>query len=160
MSESDTHIEAVIEIVGVIGNVFVPVTVGVDVLVGVVEGLTRGLLREEGMSGKFHAYEVAMEMAAAPRPLLETLGRRDRDLASQLRRAAASGVLNIAEGSGRWGKDRVQHSRIAAGSAAEAMAALGLARAWGLLDGRLIQGLETLPARVRAMPWRLAQGRR
>jgi len=40
------------------------------------------------MSEKFHAQEVAMEMATALRPVLEALARRDRDLESQLRRAA------------------------------------------------------------------------
>ena len=42
------------------------------------------------MSSTFHAHEVALEMAVALRPCLEALARHDRDLASQLRRAAAS----------------------------------------------------------------------
>ena len=118
-----------------------------------------GCGQEEEMSGKFHAHEVAMEMAASLRPVLEALARRDRDLESQLRRAAASVVLNLAEGSGRWGKDRIQHYRIAAGSAAEAKAVLGLARVWGYVEASLTGRPEALLARVQAMLWRLTQGR-
>ena len=111
------------------------------------------------MTNKFHAHEVALEMATALRPCLEALARHDRDLASQLRRAAASVVLNLAEGSGRWGKDRTQHYRIAAGSAAEVKAALGVARAWGFVDGAVAGQPEALLDRVLAMLWRLTQGR-
>ena len=111
------------------------------------------------MSETFHAHEVAMEMVTALRPCLETLARHDRDLASQLRRAAASVVLNIAEGSGRWGKDRIQHYRIAAGSAAEAKSALELARVWGFVGASMIQAPTALVVRVQAMLWRLTQGR-
>ena len=111
------------------------------------------------MSEKFHAHQVALEMAASLRPVLDALGRQDRDLASQLRRAAASVVLNIAEGSGRWGKDRVQHYRIAAGSAAEAKAALELAVVWGFIDGSIARAPEAFLTRVQAMLWRLTQGR-
>ena len=107
------------------------------------------------MSEQFHAHEVAMEMAVALRPVLEALARRDRDLESQLRRAAASVVLNIAEGSGRWGKDRIQHYRIATGSAAEAESALRLAKVWGFVDGSVAQAPEALLARVKSMLWRL-----
>ena len=111
------------------------------------------------MNGKFEAHEVALEMAVALRPVLEALRLHDRDLESQLRRAAASVVLNLAEGSGRWGKDRVQHYRIAAGSAAETMSALRLARAWGFVDEAVARGPEALLVRVQAMLWRLTQGR-
>jgi four helix bundle protein len=111
------------------------------------------------MTGKFHAREVAMEMAAALRPCLEALARRDRDLENQLRRAAASVVLNIAEGSGRWGKDRMQLYRIAAGSVAEAKSALELARVWGFVDESICRNPEALLVRVLAILWRLTQGR-
>ena len=68
-------------------------------------------------------------------------------------------MLNLAEGSGRWGKGRIQHYRIAAGSAAEAKAALELARVWGFVAAPLTRGPEALLLRVQAMLWRLTQGR-
>jgi len=111
------------------------------------------------MSQTFHTHEVALEMAAALRPVLEGLRRQDRDLEDQLRRAAASVVLNIAEGAGRWGKDRIQHYRIAAGSAGEVKAALGLARVWGYVGRDEGQKAEALLFRVQQMLWRLTQGR-
>ena len=110
------------------------------------------------MAGRFETQEVALEMAAQLRGPLEALGRHDRDLADQVRRAAASVVLNIAEGAGRRGKDRLQHYRIAAGSAGEIAVALRLAVAWGCLDPVRVQGVEALLARVQAMLWRLTHG--
>jgi four helix bundle protein len=100
------------------------------------------------------------ERDRALRPCLEALARRDRDLESHLRRAAASVVLNLAEGSGRLGKDRIQHYRVAAGSAAEAMAALELARVWGFVDSSAANTPEGLLVGVQAMLWRLTHGRR
>ena len=111
------------------------------------------------MAERFHAHEVAMEMAVAVRPALEALRRLDRDLENQMRRAAASVVLNIAEGARRIGKDRLQHYRIAAGSAAEVRSALGLARAWGYVDGAASEVVDALLDRVLAMLWRLTHGR-
>lgn len=110
------------------------------------------------MVRKFEAHEVAMEMATQLRPSLEALARHDRDLAGQLRRAAASVVLNIAEGAQRRGKDRLHHYRIAAGSAAETGSALRLAQAWGYLDHPASAVAEALLGRVQAMLWRLTHG--
>ena len=110
------------------------------------------------MTGKFQAYEIALEMVAALRPSLEALARKDRDLADQVRRAASSVVLNLAEGARRTGKDRQHFYRIAAGSAAEVRAALAVARAWGNLEP--VAGVEALLDRVLAMLWRLTHGRR
>ncbi|MBI4912293.1 MAG: four helix bundle protein [Acidobacteria bacterium] len=110
------------------------------------------------MDRKFEALEVAMEMAAALRPSLEALARRDRGLEDQVRRAAASVVLNIAEGAERRGKDRLQHYRIAAGSAAEVGAGLRLARVWGYVEGTACAEAEGLVVRVQQMLWRLTHG--
>ena len=110
------------------------------------------------MSQKFETLEVALEMAALLRSPLEALGRHDRDLEDQVRRAAASVVLNIAEGAGRRGRDRLQHYRIAAGSAGEVEVALRLARAWGYVASAEVQAVEPLLKRVLAMLWRLTHG--
>jgi four helix bundle protein len=54
-----------------------------------------GPLEEEA---QMKIYELALEMVASVYRLAELVQRRDRDLASQMRRAAASVVLNMAEG--------------------------------------------------------------
>ena len=111
------------------------------------------------MTNRFHAHDIAMEMATALRPGLGQIGRRDRDLEDQLRRAASSVVLNLAEGARRSGKDRLHFFRIAAGSAAEVRSGLGLARAWGYVDGAQFDAVEVLLDRVLAMLWRLTHAR-
>ncbi len=111
------------------------------------------------MAERFHAHDVAMEMATALRPALEALARRDRSLADQLRRSASSVVLNLAEGARRAGKDRLHFYRIAAGSAAETRSGLGLAGAWGYVDPTSLQQVKILLDRVLAMLWRLTHGR-
>ncbi len=110
------------------------------------------------MEYRFEAYEVALELVAALRPALDQLAKRDSDLANQMRRAAASVVLNLAEGARRSGRDRLHLYRIAAGSAAEVRAALAVARAWGNLA--LDSEVEALLDRVLAMVFRLTHGRR
>ena len=109
------------------------------------------------MSGKFQAYEVTLEMATALRPAVDALARRDKDLAAQVRRAASSVVLNIAEGARRTGKDRLHLYRIAAGSASEVRAGLELAQVWQHLGP--LPEVEALLDRVLAMLWKLTHGR-
>lgn len=70
------------------------------------------------------AYKLALEVARACALLRIPAGRAH--LRDQLRRAADSVVLNIAEGRARGGDAGRNHYRIAAGSAAEACAALDL----------------------------------
>lgn len=110
------------------------------------------------MGYRFEAYEVALELVAALRPGVDQLALRDRDLADQMRRAASSVVLNLAEGARRTGRDRLHFYRVAAGSAAEVRAALAVARAWRTLDP--VAEVEVQLDRVLAMLWRLTQGRR
>ena len=76
----------------------------------------------------------AIELAASMRELLVRLARCDRDLATQIRRATSSVALNVAEGMGRIGKDRLHHYRVAKGSALEVKAGLRLAVAFGYVS--------------------------
>jgi len=64
---------------------------------------------------------------------IATIERHDTDLARQLRRAGASVVLNIAEGSYARGGNRKALYNVALGSAKEVRAALDVARAFRYL---------------------------
>ena len=86
----------------------------------------------------FRALDVSFELVSSLRSLLPGLARLDRDLASQIRRAASSVSLNVAEGSGRSGKDRLHCYRVARGSAREVEAGLRLAVAWGYVPERAV----------------------
>ena len=79
----------------------------------------------------FVAYEVALESVRLIRPLIDRIAARNAALAGQLRRAASGMPLSLAEGRRRRGGDRTYHYRVGAGSAAEALAALDVADAWG-----------------------------
>jgi four helix bundle protein len=68
------------------------------------------------------------------RPLVRAIERQDRDLASQLRRAASSVVLNLAEGSGSSGGVRTQRYRTALGSARETWSCLLVAERFGYVE--------------------------
>jgi four helix bundle protein len=69
------------------------------------------------------------------RGVLTAIERRDPDLARQMRRAASSVVLNVAEGSGSFGRVRTVRYRTALGSARETLACLRVAEAFGYVEG-------------------------
>jgi four helix bundle protein len=75
-------------------------------------------------------YDVALRVLEEIRPAVKAIEARDRDLGRQLRRAASSLVLNIAEGSGWSGGTRRERYRSALGSAREFVACLEVARVW------------------------------
>jgi four helix bundle protein len=79
-------------------------------------------------------YDVALMTLEAMRPAIRTIEARDKDLARQLRRAASSIVLNVAEGSGASGGTRRERYRSALGSAREVVACIDVARAWGYVE--------------------------
>jgi four helix bundle protein len=81
-------------------------------------------------------YDTAVSMIREMRPAIEAIERKDRDLGRQLRRAASSVVLNIAEGSGCCGGTRKQRYRDALGSAREVGGCIDIARAFGYVDIR------------------------
>ena len=76
-------------------------------------------------------------------------------MADQAIRAVASVVLNLAEGQGRRGRDRMHHWRIAYGSALEAGSAVNLLGEAGCLDRVQAAVALDLLDRVPAMTWRL-----
>ncbi len=80
---------------------------------------------------------------------------RNAALANQLRRAADSIALNLAEGSGRRGRDRKQFYRIAYGSCLEAQTAVKIILDAGLADAHLArQWLNELDS-IGAQLWKL-----
>ena len=103
----------------------------------------------------FHAYRVSLELAAALRPVVERVERRDRSLANQVQRAATSVVLNLAEGNHKIGKGKRKFFCDAAGSAAEVEACLDLVKIWGFLKPAELESARELLDRVNAMIYRL-----
>lgn len=108
------------------------------------------------MEKGFHAYKAALGLMKLLGSLHGAVRAADRNLADQIRRAGSSTVLNLAEGAGRRGRDRVHFYAIALGSAREVRAALEVARAWGMIGAE--PEVDSLIDRVCAMLWRLTRG--
>ena len=99
------------------------------------------------------AYEVALDLVRALRPVVVQLRQFSRDVADQIERAASSVVLNLAEGDRRGGRDPQRFWAMAHGSAGEIRGALDLVDAWGWqVDSK--QARELLDREL-ALLWRL-----
>lgn len=92
---------------------------------------------------------IAVEMVRQLREPLGHIEAADRDLGRQLRRAAASVVLNMAEGSGSSGGTRRERYRSALGSLREVEWALEVAVAFAYV-GEVPAGVASCAARVGA----------
>lgn len=79
-------------------------------------------------------YDDMLDTVRSMRSMLTAIERCDSDLARQLRRAASSVVLNVAEGSGSFGRVRTMRYRTALGSARETLACLRVAEAFGYVE--------------------------
>src|SRR5262245_27060618 len=108
----------------------------------------------------FEAHEIAIELVRELAPLVARIVQHDRSLADQVRRAATSVPLNLAEGARRCGRDRLHLFRIAAGSAAEVRTALKVAGAWGYVDPGSAAAADAILDRLLAMAWRLTHPKR
>jgi four helix bundle protein len=104
----------------------------------------------------FEAYDRSLQLLSCLVPVIAKLRTQDPDLVKQLRRAALSVQLNIAEANDRAGKDRSHLFRVAYASAAEVSAALEGAVALEALSAALAAKPLELLDRIRAMTYRLA----
>jgi four helix bundle protein len=92
-------------------------------------------------------HDEMLDVIRSMRGALGAIDKRDADLARQLRRAASSVVLNIAEGSGSFGRVRTVRYRTALGSARETLACLQTAEAFGYVEpvsSTMIQGMNRI----------------
>ena len=105
----------------------------------------------------FDALEVSLQLIEALVPVVEKIKAEDASEASQIRRAASSVPHNLEEGRQRKGRDRTNHYRYAAGSAAEVRGALRVARAWRWIDAAESAPALALLDRLCAMLYRLAR---
>ena len=80
---------------------------------------------------KFIAEELSLDQVSLVRPLLARIVRVDKSLGDQLRRSLSSVTLNLSEGNGRVGADRVHMFRTAYASNREVKSSLRLAVRYG-----------------------------
>ena len=96
-------------------------------------------------------YRCAIAFLPRATALAERAGPRQGGLADQLRRAALSIPLNIAEGAGRFERDQRRFYVIARGSALECAAILDAFEVLGLVGGKEIREERGMLLRVVAM---------
>ena len=107
----------------------------------------------------FDAHDVARDAAILVLELVRQAPPVLRALTDQTVRAVSSVPLNLAEGAGRRGRDRLHHWRIAYGSALEARTALELLVATGSVDAEAAAEAWDPLDRVAAIVWRLVHPR-
>jgi four helix bundle protein len=101
------------------------------------------------------AHSTALEAAGLALALVRRVPSPFRSLADQAIRAASSVAANLSEGHGRMGRDRMNHWRIAYGSASEVVTFPRLLANAGVIDKERTDRALDLFDRVRAMTWRL-----
>ena len=102
-----------------------------------------------------HVHEIALQVVSDMAELLPKIASHDRNLAQQLRRAATSVVLNIAEAEHSDAGNRRARFHTAAGSANETRSAIRVAVAWRYLQREQVEASLNGLDRGNAMIWRL-----
>ena len=101
------------------------------------------------------AHTKALEAASIAIKLVSRVPAPLKSIADQLIRSASSVPANLAEGHGRFGRDRQHHWRIAYASAKEVDSHLRLLAAAGAVNGLVAERALQSFDQVRAMTWRL-----
>jgi four helix bundle protein len=100
---------------------------------------------------KLDVYRAAVALDALVLQVCRRAPRGNAWLVDQAQRAAGSTVLNLVEGTGREGQDRIQHYRIARGSALETDAAMTLLAHRGLAKAEEQDAAKALAVRLVSM---------
>ncbi|MFK8002486.1 MAG: four helix bundle protein, partial [Polyangiales bacterium] len=87
-----------------------------------------------GSNHNFRALDAAYSLISTLAPVVAAVGRHDRSLRDQLRRAGSSIPLNLAEGYGQAGGHEKQRFLTALGSTREVAAILEVAKRWGYVS--------------------------
>jgi four helix bundle protein len=106
---------------------------------------------------KTNVYDRARRIVRDLAPLLHTIRDQDKSLADQLKRAAQSVVLNIAEARGNDAGNAKARFSTACGSAKEVRAALNVASDWGYIEARMATHLDERLDEVCAITWCLGR---
>ena len=104
---------------------------------------------------RLSALTVMLQTVTQMRPLVATIEGHDKDLARQIRRAANSVALNLAEAAGSDRGNRKARLHTALGSARETRTGFQLAVAWGYVGGQDATTVDASLDRVAAMTWGL-----
>ena len=89
-----------------------------------------------------NVYDRARNVVRELVPLVRVIREQDKSLADQLKRAAQSVVLNIAEARGSDAGNARARFSTACGSAKEVRAALNVASDWGYIEARMASHLD------------------
>jgi four helix bundle protein len=109
------------------------------------------------MEKNTNVYDRARRVVRELVPVLRTIREQDKALADQLKRAAQSVVLNIAEARGSDAGNARARFSTACGSAKEVRAALNVASDWGYIETQRATHLDERLDEVCAITWCLGR---
>ena len=112
-------------------------------------------MHNELHSSNLTAYSKALEAAGVALALVSRVPAPLKSIADQVIRSASSVPANLAEGHGRFGRDRIHHWRISYASAKEVDCHLRLLAGARAIDRSQAATAIGLFDEVRAMTWRL-----
>ena len=121
---------------------------------------TRNTPLASSSNSRLLAHDLALKAAGLAISVVLKLPAPLKNLVDQVIRSASSVPANLAEGSGRTGRDRVHHWGIAYGSALEVDSHLRLLLNAGVVDQAKAHEALQLFDRVRALTWRLLHPKR